>query len=184
MVIKNKTIQGLKEKTNKFLKEINTWANNIKLKFTENKTEIIFYKLRPNQENPIFKMNEHRITCSQELKYLGIIITSNLKWDSHINKTIDRAKKLTYKLKSACSETFGLDRTAMMIIYNAAIRPAITYGAEIWANKLTSKQRQKINSAQRTTLIGATRAYKTTSTEALQTIANSYPLDLYVANYK
>lgn len=68
----------------------------------------------------------------------------------------------------------------MLTIYNGAIRPAMTYGAEIWANKLTQKQRNKINSVQKTALIGATTAYKTTSTEALQILANSYPLDIYV----
>lgn len=36
----------------------------------------------------------------------------------------------------------------MTLIYNAAIRPAITYAAEIWAVKLTLKQRNKINNIQ------------------------------------
>lgn len=44
---------------------------------------------------------------------------------------------------------------------------------------MNNRQRQKLNSAPRTALIGITRAYKTVSTDALQVIANSYPLDLY-----
>lgn len=120
------------------------------------------------------------IRCKNELKYLGIIITDNLKWDAHINKIVEKARKVIFQLRIAVKEEYGLDTHAMQIIFNVTIRPAITYGAEMWGGNLNAKQREKINSAQRTTLIGITRAYKTVSTEALQVIGNWHPLDLYV----
>lgn len=180
VVITNNTHKGIIEKTNKFLTKICNWTTNKKLRFNEKKTEIIFYGKLPNQTKPIFRMNNYRIHCSNKIKYLGITLTENLKWDIHINEVVEKTRKLTYKLKAACAETFGIDKKALLTIYNGAIRPAISYGAEIWAGKLTIKQRQKINSAPRTTLIGYTRSYKTTSNEALQIIAHSYPLDLYI----
>lgn len=180
VIIKTNTYKGLKAKTNDFLIKINKWANNKKLTFNISKTDIIFFGIYQNQAKPIFKFNNAYIHCKNELKYLGIIITDNLKWNAHINKIVEKARKITFQLRTAVKEEYGLDKHAMQIIFNAAIRPAITYGAEIWGGNLNVKQRQKINSAQRTALIGITRAYKTVLTEALQAIGNSYPLDLYV----
>lgn len=166
--------------TDIFLSKIDNWAKNIKLNFNTANTEILFFGKRKGQGKPNFHMRNKILHCVTELRYLGVIIQENLKWDSHIDNVTNKAKINSLKLKIICRRTWGIDKKSMTLIYNTAIRPTITYAAEIWATRLTIKQRNKIISIQRVALIGITNAYKTTSILVLQVIGNSYPLNLYL----
>lgn len=69
------------------------------------------------------------LTEVNEYKYLGVTITSNLSWNSHISHLCDSAfKKLCYlrhKLKHAPSET-------RLIAYTSLVRPKLEYAAIVW----------------------------------------------------
>lgn len=177
-VISDRTYLGLKRQTNKFLSEINEWAKNRKMTFNKEKTEIMFFG-KKGQARPTFKFENVTLHCTTAIRYLGVHIDQKFRWDIHINKTVEKARKLTHMIRAACRTTWSLDRTSMKIIYECAIKPAVVYGKEIWGQHLSEKFKTKLNSVQRVSLIAAA-AYRTVSTNALQVISKSIPLDLYI----
>ncbi|GBL89136.1 hypothetical protein AVEN_28546-1 [Araneus ventricosus] len=64
-------------------------------------------------------------------------------------------------------------------IYKGALEPFMLYGYGAWGHRLSLKNvRDMLNSIQRRPLVKITRAYRTTSTAALQVVSGVLPLDL------
>ena len=67
-------------------------------------------------------------TCNDE-KDLGVIFDENLKFSSHINKSINKANQMIGIIKR--SFTF-LDQEMFLNLYKALVRPHLEYGNLIW----------------------------------------------------
>jgi len=80
-------------------------------------------------------INDTKIKCVKECKYLGIIIDDELKWTSHIEFVLQKLKRLLgilyemrYKLPDWCLQN----------IYFAFVHPDILYGLEVYNNTFPS----------------------------------------------
>jgi hypothetical protein len=51
-------------------------------------------------DRPHIVFNNSEITCSSELRFLGIDITENLKWNIHIQSLCSKLSKTSYIIKS------------------------------------------------------------------------------------
>ncbi|KAH7963866.1 hypothetical protein HPB52_023739 [Rhipicephalus sanguineus] len=67
-----------------------------------------------------------------------------------------------------------------VLLYRQVILPALTYGSPVWwgESHVDCRLRVRILMIQRVALLALTRAYKTTSTAALQVIMHAPPIDL------
>ncbi|XP_035217364.1 uncharacterized protein LOC118190716 [Stegodyphus dumicola] len=74
--------------------------------------------------------------------------------------------------------SWGLNSKIMKILLKTVINKIITYAAAIWAFPMTERKRRLLNSIQRPFYSNITRAYVTTSTNALQTLAGVIPLPI------
>ncbi|XP_023240769.1 uncharacterized protein LOC111639203 [Centruroides sculpturatus] len=82
-------------------------------------------------------------------------------------------------LARVAKATWGLSCEAIEIIYKGAFLSRLTYGPAAWHKAAEGCAiRRKLSTAQRCALLRLTKAYRTTSTEALQIIAGTLPLDL------
>ena len=63
-------------------------------------------------------------------KHLGVFISSDLKWNNHIEYLCERASKKLSMLKSL---KFTLDRKSLETIYVSFIRPSLEYANTLWA---------------------------------------------------
>ncbi|KAH9423760.1 hypothetical protein DERP_005341 [Dermatophagoides pteronyssinus] len=59
------------------------------------------------------------------------------------------------------------------------IRPAITYGCQIWFDRITVKSKSKLASLQHNILIKATKSYRTVSKNIISVVCNICHLDDY-----
>nr|CAH0112580.1 unnamed protein product [Daphnia galeata] len=104
-------------------------------------------------------------TCihpSPDTQFLGFTVDSRLKW-------------------SYLRATWGYDDLRLRYLYQAAVEPIVLYGCSLWAPFLSTKKGVKsVRSFQRVFSIARTRAFKTTSTDALLVLSNLTPLDLTV----
>ncbi|CAI6355697.1 unnamed protein product [Macrosiphum euphorbiae] len=66
------------------------------------------------------------------------------------------------------------------MLYKVVYFPTITYGSNTWYPTISARQKTKLESAQRQTLLAVTGAYSTTSTRALQVIAGVPPIHLQI----
>ena len=80
----------------------------------------------------IGQVKVERVAC---FKLLGIHITSDLKWNSHIDKICAKASTRMYFLKQL--KRAGLAADQLRHFYLSAIRPILEYCSVVWQHGLT-----------------------------------------------
>ena len=87
-------------------------------------------KLTCDGNTPSYKISNSSLSVVQNYKYLGvIIISSNLKWNDHVNHVASRTSRLPGFIKRIvrCNDPAILSR-----LYKTLCRPIIEYGAPAW----------------------------------------------------
>ena len=117
------------------LEKLQTWSEKWQLGFNVTKCKA----LHVGKHNPAisYSMKNDGITqeileCEEE-KDLGVTFDNQLNFNSHIDKAVSTAKRVLSMSKRAFK---NLDKSAMLTIYKALIRPHLEYGNIIWAPKL------------------------------------------------
>lgn len=82
------------------------------------------------------------ITEKREVKYLGIIIDENLKWNKQIQNIKENMRKLKYTIMKI--RKVKLTESMRKTIYHNIIESKMTYAIEIWGNVGKLKQLQEI----------------------------------------
>lgn len=131
-----------------------------KLKINPLKTEAIIFKDNrqfKERHKPItLKYDDNDIEFKKQIKYLGMTLTSNLKFNTHVDERIKLANVAICKLYPALKLNSGLSQTNKIRLYKSYIRPILTYAVPAWLtvcktslNKVQTKQskclRQAIN---------------------------------------
>ena len=88
------------------LNNINKWEDTWLAKFNPNKTEIIIFNIRNQQDEHSFNFDGIVLNSVNKHKHLGIIFSSDCKWTKHIDSLIQRTskqlnvlRKLKFRLK-------------------------------------------------------------------------------------
>ena len=130
---------------NSELSKIDLWLKVNKLAINTSKTKYMIF--RTNKKNlylPVIKLNEMDLECVQEFNFLGMTITENLNWNSHINKIASKITKtvgIIHRLK------FIIPQQILRTIYDALILPHLNYGILCWGsqtNRLSKIQKNAI----------------------------------------
>jgi hypothetical protein len=120
---------------------LDKWFSNNDLKINFDKSKCIAFtnntRTEPNKKELIIhKINCNTISCScpkltrhASVKYLGILIDQNLKWNMHIDNLINKIRQLTYFFLTAKKI---LNRNYLRITYFAMIQSLIQYGIVAW----------------------------------------------------
>ena len=95
--------------------------------------EVIFSRksISHNLSHPPIKFNERIVTKCNHQKHLGIILDSNLNFNTHIDQKIKKCNKLIGLIRRL---SLKLPRNALLTIYKSFIRPTLDYG-DILHNK-------------------------------------------------
>ena len=64
------------------------------------------------------------VTWCDKVKYLGVVITSNLKWNNHCQHVVHRA---TQSLNQPCRPMYGCTDRAKALAYLALVQPHLEY---------------------------------------------------------
>ena len=70
------------------------------------------------------------VTWSSKMKYLGVVITSNLKWNDHCQHIVHRA---TQSLKQLWRVMYGCTDAAKTSVYLALVRPCLEHCNVVWS---------------------------------------------------
>lgn len=120
----------------KRLDDVQSWCTKWKIKINADKSNLlIFRKHKPkailNEQLNLFNTN---IPTVNETKYLGVTLTSNLKWNKHIDNSIRKAQGAFHALKPLINKDSKLDLRNKRLIYTSCIRPILTYACPAWGN--------------------------------------------------
>ncbi|GBM59456.1 Putative protein in type-1 retrotransposable element R1DM [Araneus ventricosus] len=155
-----------------------SWACRFNLRFSENKTKYIMFKVRKNITHfPGIYLYGKRISYTREMKYLGIDFDPNHSFMVHLQRVQEKIIRINEKLRRIIRATWGLRPEMVKEVYLTILERIILYGVEIWYRNIV-KMNMKLLQIQRYALLSITKAYRTTLNEALQILSGCIPIDL------
>ena len=120
-----------REKLQDDLKKIYEWSDENKMKFNDDKFELISYPVRPeNHSQPYYQSrNGSAIDNKLELKDLGIILNKEATFSSNINQKVKTAKNMVgWILRTFHSR----EKLAMMTLFKSLVIPRVEYCCQLW----------------------------------------------------
>ncbi|GBM10684.1 Putative protein in type-1 retrotransposable element R1DM [Araneus ventricosus] len=172
LVVRGLSKEDLAARGTMALQNLTTWGALHKLTFNPSKTILlpITYGGRLSlTDPPIITMKSTVLQASGGCRYLGVWWYSGLTFSEHFKRVRRRVDVLSYRLSMVAGRFFTRRTKLFFRIYKGALEPYILYGYGAWGNRLSLKKvRDLLNSIQRRPLVKITRAYRTTSTTALQ----------------
>lgn len=122
VICRGKFLNTLCNSTQRALKIIERWCNDIGLSVNPSKTELVVFTRKRDFtgfKNPIIFGTA--LERSQSVKYLGLTIDSKLNWKEHINYRISKCIKVFWCCKRAIGRNWGLSPTNMLWLHKAVI---------------------------------------------------------------
>lgn len=126
-------INTLVSVVNDELKLVYDWivANNLRINLDKTCFVLFGPKIKTDIVYPIIKLNDSTIKREHCVKFLGVIISSNLSWLPHI-KLI--SCKLTKNLGLIYRLRFKFPKFILLTLYNSLILPYLIYCISVWGS--------------------------------------------------
>ena len=112
--------------SNSDLAMIKEWADLWLIKFTQNKCKSMIFSVKRNRTvHPPLRFNNILLQEVSSHKHLGVTLTSNLNWSTHVNNICVSTKG---RLGSLGYFAYKLPRPTLEHLYIALVRPIIIWG--------------------------------------------------------
>ncbi len=105
------------------------WANTWGMKFNASKCYIMSIHRKKQPSTFRYSLNNHILEQVSQNPYLGVIISDNLKWTTHISKICKRANSiLGFVRRNLKHSSSSFKETA----YISLVRSILDYSATVW----------------------------------------------------
>ena len=110
------------------LDRLHVWALSNQLKFSVQKCFYVVFGISPFEFN--LSLNQSELICENEAKDLGVWICSDLKFSSHIDKSVAKA----YRSCRVLLNNFKTDNLALLCkLYLTFVVPILEYASPVWS---------------------------------------------------
>ena len=127
------------------LLHLESWEKSWEMEFHPQKCTVlpITRSLNPNINS--YQLHRHTLESVQSAKYLGVTLTKNLSWDTHIDNVCNKANKtLGFLRRNLKIGSTKVKETA----YKTFVRPILEYACTVW-DPYTQEQIDKLEAVQR-----------------------------------
>ena len=136
VLIQGDDVQDLQNKVDIIIPKITRWFLCNRLSLNATKTFYQLYSIYPNNFDVQVMINGIKIKRSNSVKYLGVNIDENLKFETHINNL---GAKISRNIGIMSRVRHFLSCRELLILYNALVLPFINYRAIVWGNNYGSR---------------------------------------------
>jgi hypothetical protein len=159
-----------------------TWCGEVGLSVNPDKTGLVAFtrkrKLQEFSEPQFFGV---KLCLSGSVKYLGVILDSQLTWREHIEVKVRKAHNLLWACKRACGARWGLRPKMVHWLYITIVQPTISFASLVWwPGCQTASAKKKLSIIQRLASLGITGAIRMTRTGAMEVLVGLPPRDLVI----
>lgn len=114
--------------TQKDLNSINEWCRTWRMELNINKCKSMRIS-RTNVMSPTYLLNNTPLECVTSYRYLGVHITNNLSWKTHIDHITAKANRTLGYIR----RNFSLAPSSLkLLLYTTYIRPQLEYASSVW----------------------------------------------------
>eukprot|EP00061_Rhincodon_typus_P003092 g19253.t1 len=120
-----------KSKYRREIESLVTWCNenNLSLNIGKTKELIIDFRNKEGEYTPIYK-NRTEVERVKTIKFLGVTITNNLSWTSHIKVTVKKTQQCLFFLRRL--KTFGMFIRTLTNFYRCTIESILSGCITAW----------------------------------------------------
>jgi len=138
IIYRSTSIHRLTDISEKDLQAVCDWFASNKLSVNEAKTKYILFRSARGPLNTTMKLvvNGNEIEKVSSMKFLGVKISDNLTWDTHINEIASKVSKVVAVLGRLKHE---LPSNVLLTIYDSLIFSRLNYAIASWGNSNVSK---------------------------------------------
>ena len=134
----NQFIDSKNLKSQEYLNKISEWTDQNLMELNVKKTQGMVFNFSKNyQFTTDILLKNQRIEIVKQAKLLGLILTSDLKWDENTNYLVKDANRRMLMLRAAAK--FTSDKQVLKQIYYSRIRCKLEQSAAVWSTSLTQK---------------------------------------------
>ena len=127
-------LKTAQEKLQNILHLFEEWCNKTGFSFSPVKTKVLICHRRKRVHPPEISLflNQKRLECVPEFKFLGVILDSKLRWKPQLMKIKQESFSNTNLLKIISSSKFKTSTKNLLNIYKTMGLPKIEYGSEAY----------------------------------------------------
>ncbi|KAK0154999.1 putative RNA-directed DNA polymerase from transposon BS [Merluccius polli] len=120
-----------------------TWCHQNNLELNALKRVEMVVDFRKNSASPApITLCDSTIDTVESFRFLGTIISQDLKWELNISSLIKKAQQRMYFLRQL--KKFNLPRTMMVHFYSSIIESILTSSISIWYAAATAKDKGRV----------------------------------------
>ena len=134
LLILSESLSGLQRATDKMSAFCQRW----RLQINVNKTKAICFNKRLT-DNLTLKLGNFHIEFVKQVKYLGILLSSNGSFSQAESALGVKGKQALYQINKSFSVWEGTQVKTMLNLFDSVVKPQLLYGAEIWGAYLYRK---------------------------------------------
>ena len=102
-----------------------------KLFFNASKCKVLTITRKKNPVIYEYTLGSKKLTRVDHEKDLGIMTTTNITWDLHVNTVVAKANKMLGILKRTCTSI--TDITIRRTLYLSLVKSQLLYASEVWS---------------------------------------------------
>jgi hypothetical protein len=144
----------LKTEESKVLKQLQKtklYADENKMKLNLGKTKLMLFNPCTSKDfMPEMMIENTRIDLVEQVKLLGVVISSNLSWSANTDYIVDRCNKKTWVLRRL--KKLGANCSDLLDVYFKQIRSIAEFAVPVWNSSLTGEDVAKLERLQKIAL--------------------------------
>ena len=127
------------------------YANENEMRLNTGKTKTMLFNTAKNWDFlPEIQVDGSNLEVVEEYKLLGVMITSDLKWDTNTEHITKKAFSRLWMIRRL--KNLGLKTESLLQMYITQVRSLLEYGAVTWHSMLTDENSKAIERVQKTAL--------------------------------
>ena len=144
---------------------IHNWSVNNLMTFNASKCKCMYISRKRERRCPSVSLDNATMEYVTHYKYLGVVISSDMTWTSHIQHICNKTKRIIGMLYRNCIK-YTSDSSANVRMYLAYAHPILEYPAQVWS-PYTTKDTQLLEKVQKFALRVCTSNYNMNYDELL-----------------
>lgn len=118
------------------LDNISSWCDTWLMKLNTTKCKFMRISRHASDATPtVYSLNDAPLTQVSSYKYLGVHITDNLSWQTHVDHVTSNANRTLGYLR----RNFSLAPSSLkLLLYKTLVRPKLEYASSIWDPHINS----------------------------------------------
>ena len=143
------TIEGLiqndnEERYREEVRRLAAWCsdNDLELNVSKTKEVIIDFRRSSHTPDPLM-INGQLVEQVSSFKFLGTVISDDLKWDTNINSIVKKCHQRLHFLRQL--KKFRLSTSLLLRFYSAVIESILSFSITVWYGNASQEDKDKLD---------------------------------------